>query len=225
MAKYEIVPYEREKYEHLSDFVVKTDSKAIKCHKFKLSWNSEVFDKMFQCSDYNENQKGEIVIEDYDDDTVEDFVKFMYNGKLEDETRYTTELLSMAHKYQVEAMMNTCSNYIAANVTKENVAQVWLVSEACEIPTLIKAVHVFLADNWNSKKECDGIVDVIKNHPEYMLELFSHVIHKEAEESRKCRQQLEEEKAALNSKISELTTETSRLENERHTLHSVLLEI
>jgi len=178
MVTYEIVPFDRERFECLSDFLVKSESKVIKCHKFKLAWNSEVFFKMFQCNDYNENRKGEVLIEDFSDDTVEDFVKFLYQGKLEDEERYTTELLTMAHKYQVEAMKDICSDYLVAHITNENVAQAWLISEACEIDKLVNAVHVFLAENWNLKKECDGIADVVKYHPEYMLDLFTHVMNK-----------------------------------------------
>jgi len=129
---------------------------------------------MFQ-HDCNENLTNEVAIEDFEDETIEDFVEFLYQGKLKDEAKYTTDLLAMAHKYQVQAMQDTCTDYLAANVTKENVSQVWLVSETCEITKLIKSVHVFLAENWSLKKECDGLIEVIKSHPEYMIDLCSHI--------------------------------------------------
>jgi len=211
MAEYEIIPLGREKYMFLSDFVIKTESKEIKCHKLKLAWNSDVFSTMLQQEDCNENQRNKLVIEDFSNDTIEDFVAFLYDGKLEDESKFTTQLLAMAHKYQVKSMMDTCSNYLSANVTKDNVSQVWLVSKACEFPKLAHAVHVFLADNWKSKDELTGIVDVIKSHPEYMVDLMSYIIQKQVEgvkaEKENLKKEMDEANRVNKDQIKELNSQ------------------
>jgi len=184
----EFFPVDRKQLEHLSNFVIRTETREIKCHKFKLALHSEVFNKMFQ-HDCNENRKNEVLIDDFEDDTVADFVDFLYQGKLEEESKYTHQLLSIGHKYQVQALVDTCSVYLQSHVTKENVAQVWLVSEAYVIPDLIGSVHDFLARNWVSKDECEGIANVVKSHPEYMMDLFQHFVQAKEKEVREIRYQ------------------------------------
>jgi len=229
---YEIQPYDRERFENLSDFVIKTTSgKKIKVHKFKLALHSEVFEKMLQ-HDCKESQKNEVLIEDFEDDTVEDFVDFLYQGKLEDggkkgekkgnhndddddvvyamrmlrrtcdeeneevaaKSTYTHQLLSMAHKYQVQAMIDACSKYLQSHINKTNVANVWLVSEACGIPDLKESVHRFLSKNWAAKKECEGLVDVVKSHPEYMMDFFAHEKKEWERETKDEKEKLERKK-------------------------------
>jgi len=166
----EFFSFDRKRLEDMSDFVIKTGTKEIKCHKFKLAQHSEVFHKMFQ-HDLNENRKNEVLIDDFGEETVEDFVDFLYQGELAEKAKYTIQLLYIGHRYQVKALVDACSDYLQAHLTKENVAETWVASETFEISKLIEAVNEFLAENWTSMGGCYGIDDVIEDHPEYMVSL------------------------------------------------------
>jgi len=175
-----IYPFDRKRFENLSDIVVKSKSKEFKCHKFKLAWNSEVFDAMFRDADFLESQKAEIKIEDFDDDTVDYFIEFLYAGGswhphcCEWVPKYTTELLAMAYKYQVVRMQKLCIEFlVCGGITKKNVAKAWIMAETHQITTLIPVIHKFLLENWKDRNECPGLEEVAITHPHYMVDLFS----------------------------------------------------
>lgn len=186
MAGKETIPSDRERYAHLCDFAVKTLSDGvIMSHRYRLAQKSEVFNVMFQHPDCKENQENEILIKDFGHDTVEDFIKYLYDEKLDD-SRYNAQLLAMAHKYQVKSLMVRCSVYLIDNITEENVAEVWLASKACDLPDLVHAVHVFLEGDGMFKQEVNGVADVVRRHPEYMFELMEHVQKKARAKTEEC---------------------------------------
>jgi len=166
----QIVCFDRTKYEYLSDATIKSKTKEFKVHKFKLAWNSTIFEKMFQDKDSN-NNKAIILMEHRADDTVEDFVKFLYAGELEDPKRFTTDLLALGHKFEVKVITEECSEHLETNITKENVAKILKVAKDCDQPKLVQAVYAFLQINWAAKDECKGLVEVMKNHPDIAIDL------------------------------------------------------
>jgi len=168
-------PISREELEHLSDVEVKTGSMTLKCHKAFLAKHSKVFNAMFQHSCV-EKESGIIKIDDFEEDTVADFIAFIYEGRLEDDARYTVQLLGIANKYNVEVLQKACAKYLASDIKKENIADLWVAAELCQMPELLRAVQEFLKNNWGSRGEMPGIDDVIRNHPEFMCGLVTHLI-------------------------------------------------
>jgi len=210
-------PTDRNRMERTSDFVIKTGTKEIKCHKLKLALHSEVFDKMFQ-HDCNENRKNEVLIDDFEEETVEDFVDFLYQGKLAEGTKYTSQLLSIGHKYQVMELVDTCSDYLQDHLTRENVAEAWVASETFEISRLNAAVHEFLAKNWTLRGKCCGIDDVIKNHPEYMVSLvqtMQEATEALAQEKREASEALAQKTREHDAKERQLAEKESELSDMR----------
>jgi len=164
------VNFDRKKMAMLSDLTIKTlDGEKIPCHKLMLANDSEVFAKMFK---HDETETNEILIEEFSKVTVGDYVDFVYDGKLEKQDSLTIELLLMADKYELAALKDACAKYLATHVTKQNVAELWEVSDALKTPELIKAVRDFLqkATHWMS--EIPGMENVIKKNPGYILDLF-----------------------------------------------------
>ena len=54
---------------------------------------------------FSDNWKEEdgkpLTIEDYDEETVQNFVDFIYEGQLDDKSKLNTQLLGISHQYQV----------------------------------------------------------------------------------------------------------------------------
>ena len=63
------------------------EGKVFECHKCVLSCQSDVFQAMFslEWAKCEESKSGEVKIEDFDADTVESMVYFMYHNKVSDE--------------------------------------------------------------------------------------------------------------------------------------------
>ena len=53
-----------------------------------------------------------LTIEDYDEDTVGNFIDFIYEGQLSDKTKFNIQLLAMAHQYQVFLKLLECATRI-----------------------------------------------------------------------------------------------------------------
>jgi len=173
VRKIEVVPFDREKFDNLSDFKIRTMSSVIRCHRMMLAWQSAPFHKMFE-----DGAKDSVKIMDFDHATVEAFVDFLYKGRLANPARHTTDLLDMAHKYQVEPMKEACAGYLSRHLTKDNAADLWVRSVTYQLADLTASVHAFLAKNWSRRHQCVGVDDVIKSYPGYVLDLLSFVAKK-----------------------------------------------
>jgi len=187
-----IIPYDREKYEHLADFQIKVGDgdggHVFKCHRLQLARASEVFDNMFKYDGCKENRENELVIKDFEEGTVESFVAFVYQGKLEKSEQYSPELLVMADKYHVPALTIKCTVKLLEGITCENVARMWEAAELTRNEDLTKAVHEFLAKNWSKEKCGAGVEATVREHPDIVHGLLDFM-----RESKKAADKLEEE--------------------------------
>lgn len=175
-SRFDPAPFlcDRDRMQRFSDFTIKTEVIAIKCHKLMLASRSEVFEMMLS-HDCIETRINEVLIKDFRDDTVKAFVKFVYHGRLAEED-YTAELLAMAHKYQVVDLKSACALYLATHVTKDNVAEVWEAAETFEMPELLKPVHAFFQDESNWNEDMPELENVIKKHPNYFIKLYKDTV-------------------------------------------------
>jgi len=153
------------------DFTIKTcNSRKIEAHKLKLAAVSEVFRRMFT-HDCVETKTNEVTIGDFEDVTVDNFVRFMYHEKLAASASYTPQLLYMAHRYGYQALMDACVKAMAANLSEKNVAEVWEAAEKLELAGLLESVQEFLQGKWDSLKSDPGVQDFIVRNPLAMVGL------------------------------------------------------
>jgi len=165
-----IKPVMREEFEHLSDFAIETESNHVfRCHKILLANISPVFNVMFQTDKSGEKKK--IKIEEFKDQTVENFLTYLYHGKVDHQT---ADLLVMADKYKVKALVEECINFICSTLTQENIKEVLIASETIKHSAKLKrAVRDFILENWETKAEIPGLNQALKSYPDLLLELVS----------------------------------------------------
>jgi len=90
-----------------SDVMIKCEGTELACHKIILGARSPVFNAMF-IHNMTENQKKEIEIEDLEIETVQDMLKYMYAGKIENLNTRSPRLLEAADKYQLSELKEIC---------------------------------------------------------------------------------------------------------------------
>jgi len=173
----------RQEMEHTSDLEIKAGDKTLRCHKVILARGSKVIEAMLKLP-FEEKETGIIKINDFNEDTVENFLDFMYLGELDDE-RYTVELLGMANKYDALSLIHACAVHLPAFVSKDNVAQLWIASDKCNLSELKASVLDFIGKHWSLRSEIPEINDVIKHNPEYVYDLVTHVTSKLASGTKK----------------------------------------
>jgi hypothetical protein len=72
-----------------------------------LAAQSPVFKAAFSHEETKEVKTGELEIEDVHPETLEVLIKYIYTDQV-DEIDRTTDLLSVADKYNLTALINTC---------------------------------------------------------------------------------------------------------------------
>jgi hypothetical protein len=97
-------------------------SSRIPVHKVILQSRSKVFKAMLS-STLKESTTNEIIISDFDQDVVQEFINFLYldtcNAAVLDE--HAISLLAMAHKYEVTRLFRMCESFLIDALAVDNV--------------------------------------------------------------------------------------------------------
>lgn len=129
----------------------------LKCHKHVLAENSPVFKAMLK-TDYAETKTSQMWIEDFKEETVILFLKYIYTPVRDvdavklmraalgpkkyiftrkfDTEKISLDLLKMSHKYEVEDLQMDCAEYLGENLSDDNVVETWLEAKKMDIENL-----------------------------------------------------------------------------------------
>nr|CAD2187452.1 unnamed protein product [Meloidogyne enterolobii] len=133
----------------LTDCVIEIGNESINTHRFILAKNSVVFQKMFEQMGMTEVLNGKIKIVDSSPECFKAMLEYFYSGEIDKKTieKYSEDLFSIAHKYEVKQLMEICENYMAANIDAENFGKLCLFAEFYHLSKLAKACVNFLSVN------------------------------------------------------------------------------
>jgi len=166
------VANDREKHADLSDVTITAaGDQSFQCHKIQLASRSDVFAAMFS-HDMKENNNGEVRINDFEADTVNDFINFMYEGKVDDTARYNLNLLRIADKYNVQVLKRRCEEYLSYNLDDSNVMTCWITSDRNNAAYLKVRALSYIIQNWDKKEGFADYADICMNNPGLLLELM-----------------------------------------------------
>ena len=128
-----------------ADLTIICKDKHFMAHKIILSARSGVFATMFCHDDFKENSMSEVNITDCDKDIMEMFLKYVYEGVMGKTTFGAAEgLIDIATKYDVQPLVDACSDILAAHLNEGNAIRV-----------------VFLCSRYNLKELKNRALDVI----------------------------------------------------------------
>ena len=135
------------KDDELSDLKIVCEGKAFPAHKFILSIRSDVFKAMFSSElKFNHSTQNELKIEDTDADTMEKFLKFIYTDSIKVED-VDCQLLMLADKYNVKALINKCIDILQAKMNVENVLEIIYSAYLTNNQQIIEAASKLILKN------------------------------------------------------------------------------
>jgi len=163
-----------------------------------LGEHSPVFDAMLLRPEMKEAKSGKYTIENYEVETVISFLQYLYSDCVNDENvidlirgtvgpgehvykrtkfekeKYTLELLSMAHFYHVEDLILDCTEYLKANISDNNVMDVWMEAEKCANDSLYQIALDHLVERENSAVLADvpGFTEAFASHDKPLKDLL-----------------------------------------------------
>jgi hypothetical protein len=103
----------------------------IPAHKFMLALHSPVFRAMFT-SKMKVASASTIEISDFPEAVVREFVRFLYEACCTKSIldQHADQLLIMANKYQVPALMDVCERYLSRDLNVRNACQLLLLADS-----------------------------------------------------------------------------------------------
>eukprot|EP01034_Spumella_vulgaris_P042931 gene42931-53264_t len=95
-----------------------TDDISIPAHRLIVSARSPVFSEWLKA----DTTSSTIEIADFSSKVVRGLVSFMYSGTCDSQlmNAHPEKLFNIAHKYEVRGLVNSCVNYMSANLTAQN---------------------------------------------------------------------------------------------------------
>ena len=187
----------------LTDFgLILESGEEIKCHKFVLAQNSEVFEAMLT-SDMKESKTSQAKVSQFSKETVISFLEYLYTETVTDaktvalirnslnakkyiykrpfdEEKLTLELLSMAHMYQVKDLEMDCAQHLKETISDDNVMDIWMEAEKCKNEDLCARAIDHLVERPRGKtlQEVSGFNKAFQDHDKPLKDLLKKLTEK-----------------------------------------------
>ena len=121
--------------------------------------------------DMKESNGGKIEIADAEPETVDMFLGYLYEAKVPSlNVEQASDLMMMADKYNITALVNECKDYLQCNLRPDNLVQVLILGYHCKIDALKDAAIEMMCKkigplgklkDWSS----------LKKYPELLMEV------------------------------------------------------
>jgi hypothetical protein len=141
----------------LSDFVIKVGSKEFPVHRNVLSVYSSVFAEIFK----KDEQSKEMIIKDLSAEVVEDFLHFLYTGKVAENVN-AIDLFAIAANFNVQRLNFICEKLVIESLDQENIVKVFNLAHKYKSDELKKSAFKEITKIFRGKK----LPDDLMNDPE-----------------------------------------------------------
>jgi len=144
---------------------------VIQCNQELPSWLKELGLKGL------ENSSGEVVVEGYDKEEVEHFIKFLYILKMEEEVleKHWVKFLKMADQYDVPKLKADVAYFLQSRMTKETVLSTVHAAHSYNAPELKSAAIEFIVENKVEEKSLAEWKLALKDHEDLLFDIFSAI--------------------------------------------------
>lgn len=161
-----------------TDIVISVGEKKYPAHKAILAGRSSVFAAMFAQNTNTILKKGVVYINDVEEEVVEEFLRYIYSGKVEKLENLGRALMLAADQYCVEGLRILCENELAANLSGSNALDLLVFAKENDFNGLKSQTIDFIlsrcatikkTEAWESLDETD--FDILKVLCEGLLDL------------------------------------------------------
>ena len=156
----------------LSDFQIVCDGKIFDCHKSIIANKSDALETMITNRKFNEGQKNQLKIEDFDSETVRMMIHFVYCNELPEGAKCSINLLLIADKYNIKSLVQFCQEELSQNLSLENALQILEISEKIDVDHLRVETLAFVAKNRKTLMLTDKWKQVVSSNHEILEEII-----------------------------------------------------
>jgi len=219
MSSGEIIDQVTWSQKHTDFTIVTASGKELKCHKFILAENSPVFDAMLE-KDCTETTTDKMDLKHIEEETLIKFVQYLYAQSTDEAATkghasaglseyvyhrrfpkedLTLDLLSIGHMYDVKDLEMDCASYLKANISDDNVMEIWIEAERCKNAVLCQSAIKHLVDRpkENPLGNVPGFTEAFKSNEKPIVNLLSAMsekiieLHQKEDEIEKLKSELD----------------------------------
>jgi len=128
-----------------ADFILKTPTKSFQVHKVVLAARSSVFDGMMK-SGMKETRDNAVTIEDFDEETVNAMVHYMYTGENSFPREKLSDVLRIAEKYNLPGLKKSCEVQMCDSLTMDNINKAFEIAYLYELDLLKRRAIDFIIE-------------------------------------------------------------------------------
>lgn len=151
------------------DITVLVGDQKIRAHKKILSTGSKIW--------RNLDNKDEIVVDDFEFETVQQMIEYMYTGIVKPPTESTVQLLKAAEIYGVSGLKDVCVERLSAmSINMNNAVTLLVLADRCNIDILFDKVLVYVRENYAVFTKSKDTMLLFELNPELALKLFTKMM-------------------------------------------------
>ena len=166
----------------LFKYINQTKEFKIKCLDQEFAFSktilcsiSSIFERMIQNTDLKEGKEGVVEIDDFGPETLETFQNIIQgNHDLVKNESLDVDLMMFGHKYQIQALVQMCKEYLSNHIDENNVFNVIEKSYLMDEEELFEDALKFIKDNlgeFNNLSE--EWTNFQKSHPEFSMKMLN----------------------------------------------------
>jgi hypothetical protein len=131
--------------EHSSDitFIFNNCPKKLHAHKIILSMRCEYFHGLFGLG-MKESKLNVMHIDEWSCEAFESMLYFLYSDELSVTGEHAAEVLQIATRYLIQRLCDKCEEFIVDNLTVDNVAELYQLSEAINANQIARGCQFFM---------------------------------------------------------------------------------
>ena len=126
--------------------------------------------------DTKEAKEGKIEIDDAEPETVDTFLRYLYEAKVPSliNVEQASDLMMMADKYNVHALVAACQDYLLRNIKADNVVHILILGYLCEKDELKNAAISMMGKKVGPLKELEDW-SKLEDYPKLLMEILDQI--------------------------------------------------
>jgi len=157
-----------------SDFKIICQGEIIHCHRNMLAARSDIFGAMFE-HDMKESTTGEVEIKDFELETVQAVLLFIYTGEVEYNEENTKQLIRAADYYQLQGLKKKIEDVLIKAVKVENAIDMFVLGDGAHADKLRDVSKEVIVRNAFAIVKIDGWKEKLGRFQGLLLEIFESV--------------------------------------------------
>lgn len=159
-----------------SDVRLTTNGKKFNVHKGILAARSSFFENLFEQHPATENRLQIFEISNFDDAVMEEVLRYIYCGKIQNISSLGGKILDAAAKFKLKGLKDLCEEKFANSLNFKNATTLLLTAENYKAIKLKTAAVEFIASNMNTIMDTEEYKELQTTHPHLINEVVTAMV-------------------------------------------------